>query len=165
MDYVNNTASVSSAFGIDTDTNNVTASSWGRFREVLKKTVDDYRIIEPMYQSKDTLWSLRKAILRENFFVLFGYVNSDKLQSVKEGYATFTQVDDHLSHSSLDAAISEFEHYNIKDFNISIIEYLQLPYDIRNQMVEAVKRVLNEKANTMNNIVNSVPGGMKPSGL
>lgn len=165
MDYVNNTASVSSAFGIDTDANNVTASSWGRFREVLKKTIEDYRIIEPMYQSKDTLWSLRKAILRENFFVLFGYINPDKLQNVKEGYATFTHVDDHLSYSSLDSAISEFEHYNIKDFNISIIEYLQLPYDIRNQMVEAVKRVLSEKANTMNNIVNNTPGGIKPPGF
>lgn len=112
-------------------------------------------IIAPMYQTRETLWTLRKAILREKFYLIFGYIKYEKLQNVKEGYATFSSVDDHLSNSSLDAAVSEFENLNIKDFNLTLTDWLAMPYDIRNQLIESIRRVFSEKTQAMNDIVNS----------
>lgn len=60
-------------------------------------------------------------------------------------------------------SIKDYEKLNMKDFNISIIEYLCLPYDIRNQLVETVRSTAHEKAQAMNELVNN-PANTKPFG-
>lgn len=119
-----------------------------------------------MYQTPSTLWSLRRAILNEKFFTIFNYIDKNSLTGSngrREGYAAFTPVDDHIKFSTLDDSIKEYERLNIKDFNISIVEYLTMPLDIRNQLLETIRSISQEKIRDMGEIVNN-PMNSKPFG-
>jgi hypothetical protein len=107
-----------------------------------------------VYETPETLWSLRKAILHENFFVMFGYISPTELINRREGYCAHMIIDDHIQYSELDMLTEEYSAYGIKEFNYTLTEWITLPSFIKNQLIQSIKRVQSKKAQEMNTVIN-----------